>query len=186
MRFDTMRNAARRVWNSARVCSRDGRRERGQTLLEFAFAAPLLLVFLLAIVDFGIAIDRRIVLDHAVREGARFAAVGGDAFVTGVPASAEEIEQYTERQSQGIADAAGATGSDNYIDVCYADANGNGFGDVGEEVRVDVRYKHPFVTGFTSFFNLGLAPIVMEPSASARIEQPLPGDVPSTMETTGC
>ena len=62
------------------------RNEGGQTLIEFALAAPLLLVFLLAIVDFGIAIDRRIVLDHAVREGARYASVGGDAFTSGIPA----------------------------------------------------------------------------------------------------
>lgn len=171
MRGERLRSAARR----ARTFARAG--ERGQTLLEFAFAAPLLLVFLLAIVDFGIAIDRRIVLDHAVREGVRFASVGGDEFVTGTPTSNDAIEEYTERQSQGIADAAGATNSDNYIDVCYVDANSNGFGDVGEEVRIDVRYVHDFVTGFTSFFSPSLLSIEMKPSASARIEQPLPGDV---------
>ena len=146
--------------------------ERGQTLLEFAFVAPLILMFLLAIVDFGIAIDRRVVLDHAVREGGRFAAVGGQAFTTGVVATEEDIRTYTASQSQGIADAAGVSGSDNYIEVCYEDANGNGtLGDVGDSVRVRAHYVHDFVTGFTGFLNMSLAGITMEPSASARLER---------------
>ena len=45
------------------------RGQHGQTLLEFALVAPLMLVFLLGLVGFGIAIDRRPVLDHAAREG---------------------------------------------------------------------------------------------------------------------
>jgi len=155
------------------------RAERGQTLIEFALAAPLLLVFLLAIVDFGIAIDRRIVLDHAVREGARYAAVGGDAFASGTPTSPSVIEGYTAAQSQGIADPAGVTGSDNYIDVCYANANGNGVtGDVGDEVRVSVRYKHDFVTGFTSLFNTSMSSIDIDANASARVEQPVADVLP--------
>ena len=77
-------------------------------------------------------------------------------------------------QSQGIADADGVTGSDNYIDVCYADANGNLVtGDVGDEVRVSVRYKHDFVTGFTSIFNTSMSGIDINANASARVEQPL-------------
>ena len=146
--------------------------ERGQTLLEFAFVAPLILMFLLAIVDFGIAIDRRVVLDHAVREGGRFAAVGGNAFTTGVVATDADIRAYTASQSQGIADPAGAPGSGNYIVVCYEDANGNGtLGDVGDNVRVQAHYFHDFVTGFTGFFNTSLVGIAMDPSASARLER---------------
>ena len=139
--------------------------ERGQALLEFAFVAPLILMFLLAIVDFGIAIDRRVVLDHAVREGGRFAAVGGDAFTTGVGATDADIREYTATQSQGIAGAAD-------IEVCYEDTNGNfTLGDVGDNVRVQAHYFHDFVTGFTGFFNTSLVGIAMDPSASARLEQ---------------
>ena len=49
--------------------------ERGQALVEFAFIGPLLLFFILIVVDFGIAMDRRELVQHAVREGARRAAV---------------------------------------------------------------------------------------------------------------
>ncbi len=151
--------------------SRLGHGCRGQTLIEFALVAPLALVFLLAIVDFGIAIDRKLVLDHAVREGARYAAVGGDAQAGGPPATEEEIETYTANQSQGIADAGGAVGSDNYIDVCYSDQNGNGrLGDRGDGVEVRVRYQHDFVTGFTGLISLDQSGIAMNPRASARLE----------------
>lgn len=152
----------------------------GQTLIEFALVAPLALVFLLAIVDFGIAIDRKLVLDHAVREGARYAAVGGDLPVGGPPATEEEIEIYTASQSQGIADANGAVGSDNYVDVCYSDQNGNGrLGDRGDSVEVRVRYRHDFVTGFTGLISFDQTGIAMNPRASARLEwtvEPEPTD----------
>ena len=152
----------------------------GQSLIEFAFVAPLILFFLLAIVDFGIAIDRRVVLQHAVREGARFASVGGDALTTGVPATQAEMEAqikaYTASQSQGIADATGVSESGNYIEVCYVDSNGNGsLGDVGDNVRVRIHYRHDFVTGFTAIFDTSLASVDMKPSASARVEQPVGG-----------
>lgn len=153
-------------------------KQRGQTLLEFAFVAPVILVFLLAIVDFGIAIDRRIVLQHAVREGTRYAAVGGSAFTTGDVATEADIKSYTASQSQGIADATGTVGSDNYIDVCYEDANGNGtVGDVGDNVRVQAHYVHDFVTGFTAFFNTELASITINPSANSRVERDSVGGV---------
>lgn len=153
--------------------------DRGQTLLEFAFVAPVVLVFLLAIVDFGIAIDRRAVLEHAVREGGRYAAVGGNAFTTGVVATEADIKNITGGQSQGIADPLGMVGSDNYIEVCYEDANANGtLGDVGDNVRVRAHYVHDFVTGFTSFFNTPLASIEMNPSANARLERAVGGGTP--------
>jgi len=150
------------------------RAQRGQTLIEFALAAPLLLLFVLALVDFGIAIDRRIVLQHAVREGVRYASVGGDVLTSGVPATEADILALTASQSQGIVEA-GGDGEDG-IAVCYADRNGNDvLGDAGDDVRVQIRYEHDFVTGFTSLFNLSTGSIVMEPEASARVERPLEG-----------
>ncbi len=155
-------------------------KSRGQSLIEFAFVAPIVLVFLLAIVDFGIAIDRRLVLDHAVREGARFAAVGGYALTSGVNASDAEIRSHTAGQSQGIADDAGSPGSDNFVEICYEDSNSNGIvGDVGDNVQVRVHYKHDLVTGFTAFFNSPLASIDMNPASSARVERTVDGPAPA-------
>jgi len=46
--------------------------EEGQSLLEMAFTFPILLLLVLAVVDFGRAFDAMIVLTNAVREGARY------------------------------------------------------------------------------------------------------------------
>lgn len=142
------------------------RQPRGQTLLEFALVAPLLLFFLLALVDFGIAIDRRLVLDHAVREGARFASVGGDALATGLPATEQDVKDYVAAQSQGIANASAANGANGSIRVCDDGAGG---------VQVNITYTHDFVTGFTSIFATGVGSISMNAGATARVEQSVSG-----------
>ena len=56
------------------IRSRNGS-SRGQTIVEFAVIAPLFFLLLFGIIDFGMAMDHRITLQHAVREGARYAAV---------------------------------------------------------------------------------------------------------------
>ncbi len=143
------------------------RSQRGQTLLEFALVAPLLLLFILALVDFGIAIDRRLVLDHAVREGARFASVGGDALTTGVLATEQDVKDYVAAQSQGILDATVLDPTENgYIGVCYELVDG-----VPARVAVNATYTHDFVTGFTSIVDADVGSIEMDPGAFARVEQ---------------
>lgn len=47
--------------------------QRSQALVEFAIVAPLLLIFLFGIVDFGRAIYTYVTLNQAVNEGARVA-----------------------------------------------------------------------------------------------------------------
>jgi Flp pilus assembly protein TadG len=51
------------------------RRERGQSLVETAVVLPILLLLVVAIVDFGRAFDAYIILTNAAREGARFGAI---------------------------------------------------------------------------------------------------------------
>jgi len=48
---------------------------RGQTIVEFALIAPVFFILLFGIIDFGLMLNHRITLEHAVREGARYAAV---------------------------------------------------------------------------------------------------------------
>jgi Flp pilus assembly protein TadG len=54
---------------------RHRRGEEGQTLVEFVLVAPVLLLILFGIVQFGIAFKNSIVVTDAVRAGARKAAV---------------------------------------------------------------------------------------------------------------
>jgi hypothetical protein len=56
-----------------RVCAMDHGGQRCQSLVEFAIIAPLLLVLLFAVVDFGRVIYIYVTLDQAVNEGARTA-----------------------------------------------------------------------------------------------------------------
>lgn len=140
------------------------RAERGQALLEFALVAPLVLFFLLAIVDFGIAIDRHIVLDHAAREGARYASVGGHALSNGgTAATCAQIKAEAVAQAQEVV-SAGAVG------VTYDEVNGAPGIQPGDNVTVTLDYTYDFVTGFTALFDSSVGSIEMHASASARVE----------------
>jgi hypothetical protein len=139
--------------------------ERGQALIEFAFIAPFLLVLLLAILDFGIALDRREVIQHAVREGARQGAVG---------ASETEVEDITSDQSQGVLDPAD-------IEVCYVDGDGGSpnAGSAGSNVRVTADFTYNLFLGSELLGFFGMDPddfaIQMTPDAEARMETSLAG-----------
>jgi Flp pilus assembly protein TadG len=50
-------------------------RERGAAAVEFALIAPLIVVILFAITEFGLALSKMEVYTSAAREGARYAAV---------------------------------------------------------------------------------------------------------------
>jgi hypothetical protein len=52
------------------------RRERGQSLVEFALLAPVLILLFMGIFDFGWILHKQIQMDNATRMGARRAAVG--------------------------------------------------------------------------------------------------------------
>ena len=54
---------------------RDIRSEKGQSLVEFALVAPLLIVIVFAVVQFGVLYNNYVTLTDAARTGARKAAV---------------------------------------------------------------------------------------------------------------
>ncbi len=140
---------------------------RGQTLIEFAFVAPLIIILLFTIVDFGIAMDRRITLQHAVREGARYAAVHTDTAA---------IQQTTADQAQDIIGPAD-------VDVCYLDgddANAT-VGDAGDSVRVSAAFTYDlpiFGSAFSDLFGGSVGSIDMTPSGTARLELSVTGASP--------
>ena len=51
------------------------RRQRGQTMVEFALVSPLLFLLVFGVIDFGRAIADYVALSHATFEGARAAAL---------------------------------------------------------------------------------------------------------------
>ncbi|MCS7187200.1 MAG: pilus assembly protein [Armatimonadetes bacterium] len=50
-------------------------RKRGSALVEFALVAPILILLILLMVQYGIIMNRMLTLSHAAREAARYAAV---------------------------------------------------------------------------------------------------------------
>lgn len=55
---------------------RGRRRDKGQSLVEFALTLPLLLILVFGIIDFGNGLRAYIALTNGVREGARYGAIG--------------------------------------------------------------------------------------------------------------
>ena len=135
----------------------------GQALIEMALVLPLIFVFILLLVDFGIAIDRREVLQHAVREGARRAAVTTDT---------TNIIDTTVDQSQGILAPAD-------VSVCYVNTNGDGtVGNAGDGVRVSAIFTYEFTAGggeMLSAWGVPVPSIDMTPHGQARLELSVPG-----------
>jgi hypothetical protein len=137
--------------------------QRGQTLVEFALIAPIILLLIAGIIDFGMAMDRRIVLQHAVREGARYAAVTDDI---------GQVCDRTIEQAQGM-----IAGSD--ITVSYEDVDGNGRAtDAGDSVKVKASFTYhlPIIRpALSGLFGRDIGTIDMSPWGSARLERSVSG-----------
>lgn len=75
------------------------RSERGQSLVEFALALPILVLLLFAVIQFGVAFNNYVTLTDATRAGARKAAVGRrlpnpqKSAITAVRNSATDLRQ---------------------------------------------------------------------------------------------
>ncbi len=61
---------------SNRLRLKSGSPERGQSLVEFALLAPILIILVLGMCDFGWILHQQIQMDNAARLGARRGAVG--------------------------------------------------------------------------------------------------------------
>ena len=142
----------------------DGRRpstERGANLVEFALVAPILILLLFGIIDFGWAFSQNVDLKHAAREGSRLAAVNAG---TGADPAARRDDLIAEIQARAtqLADAETA------IFVALQDDDGDGdFGERGESVVVCMRYPLRSLSGIIDEFLSG----DMTTKAIMRMEQ---------------
>ncbi|MEM9608484.1 MAG: TadE family protein [Actinomycetota bacterium] len=80
---------------------RPARSERGQTTVELAIVLPLIIIFLLFVVQVGLVVRAQLMVTHAVREGARAAAVGEDPTAAVVAASSLDPERLVVSRSGG-------------------------------------------------------------------------------------
>ena len=108
-----------------RITRRTGKREGGQSLVEFALVLPIFLLVLFSIVDFGMAFHAWITVTNSAREGARLGAVR---------APATDIEQR-------VRDTADSLDQEDLTVIVT-----NAEGDPGESVVVDVSYGYTMIT----------------------------------------
>ncbi len=113
-----------------------GKREDGQSLVEFVLVLPIFLLVLFAIVDFGMAFHAWITVTNSAREGARLGSVHG---------SAAAIQQRVRNTASAL-DQANLT-----VTVTNADDQG---GQPGESVVVDVSYDYSLITPLADLLQL--------------------------------
>jgi Flp pilus assembly protein TadG len=112
------------------------RRDRGQTIVEFALILPIFILVLVGIVDFGRAVYASSTIQNAAREAVRVAIVDQNVTV---------IE--TEAIEQAVALDIGAADVDvTFLDDDYTSGPCSATPDVGCIVEVEVRYAYTAAT----------------------------------------
>ncbi len=144
-------------WASANAQAGAGRQhERGQALIEFALIAPLFLVIVVGIIQFGIGLNYWLDLNRLANQGARWAVVNCNPVSSGV--CDPTLEDALENGVTSGGNVALAT-------VCFVNAPPGGAA-VGQPLRVDVNSE------FTFLPILDLGTITLRAQATMRIEQP--------------
>ncbi len=75
------------------------RGDEGASALEFAVVAPVLLLLLFGMIEFGLIFQGQLAVTHAAREGARLAAVQNGAFYS---VTAVEERAFPLRTADGL------------------------------------------------------------------------------------
>jgi hypothetical protein len=153
---------------------------RGQTLIEFALLAPIIILFLVAIIDFGMAMDRRIVLQHAAREGARMAAVTDVSTTVGFNAVCKRACDQAQRAVTGRITFDCEDGS--------VPADGRAT-DAGDNVKITLPAQWDLLILNNALFGLfgnHIASINLKATGDARLELNLTGACPSDKECPPC
>lgn len=130
---------------------------RGAALVEFAVVVLLLLTLVFGIIEFGLLMKDYLLLNHAAREGARFAALGSptSGVITRIQSSAPTLNQSsltTTLQKRAMGATPGAwVALGNTTDGLHNDAG------QGDEVRAYLTYSHQLATGgfFSWLFGSG-------------------------------
>ena len=147
-------------WNSQGAPG-DARRSResGQALVEFALIAPLFLLIVVGIIQFGIGLNYWLDLNRIANQGARWAVVNKYPGCDGNPLStgcvSPTLAQHMESQAV-------SGGLDPEVFICYPGNDGA----VGQPVTVTATHDFNFLA------IMDLAPITLRGRATMRVEQP--------------
>jgi Flp pilus assembly protein TadG len=121
------------VGSTTRASAGGGDRGRGQALAELALVTPLLVLLIMAVVQFAFVLETQMGLTNAVREAARRAAADPAPTVSGVEA---QLDMLLAANIQGF-DAANVGARDAaFSEYCLVGENNS-------RVTVAVTYGHP-------------------------------------------
>ena len=130
------------------------RGDRGQSAVEFALAAPVLIAFIMFIVDVGFLGFNYVSAANSVREGARCAAVGGTA-----NAVATRVVTTAGNLSATVA----------VTPVAYSGPN------IGADTTVSADFTYSFITPLNMLPGLNLGTLKFNKKAVMRMETTNPG-----------
>ena len=122
-------------------------REAGQALVEFALVAPVFLLIVAGVIQFGVALNFWFDMNRIAHQGARWAAVNCGQSAT-VPAANPCIaEDGTQNIEAALRDDVVSRGNDTTVEVCWVETTGSPAGTVavGDPVRVQLVNTYEFV-----------------------------------------
>jgi hypothetical protein len=129
-------------------------RERGQALVEFALIAPLFLVIVVGLIQFGIGLNYWLDLNRIANQGARWAVVNKYPGCPGSDGCDPTLDEFLE-QDQVL-----SSGLEPRVEICFV--NGP---TVGEPIRVQAFHELRFAA------ILDMWSITLKGEATMRIEQ---------------
>ncbi len=131
-------------------------------MVEFALLLPIFFAVLFLIIDFGVGINRWVIVTNSTREGARIGAVG---------ANTTDIADKVAITSNGLLDATDVT-------VRYV-GDGDGAAERGESVVVESDYEYGLITPLGAFLNRAFNSLTFHSCTDMRLELPVSGAVDS-------
>jgi Flp pilus assembly protein TadG len=159
------RCALRREFN-AKLGTRNAQRTSGQSLVELALVAPILILLAMAAWDGGSVLREQVVLQQAARDGARVAATGYGLAVPNTTVSDAILAS--------AADLPALQNTAGYMTISYPDA---------VSVRVQLRYAHSLITPILrQVWGDGGGTLMLQASATFYLPQLTP--VPATLVPT--
>lgn len=124
--------------------SRRRRREGGQTLAEFALAAPIFFLLVFGFVDMARLYQSWVTIQHAAREGARYGVTGRADCAIASPSREACIEYVARQQTNGIFNPTGdlTVGFRSWEYPAYADPPADdSIGEQCDALEVNIEYE---------------------------------------------
>jgi Flp pilus assembly protein TadG len=140
----TMRHVWRRIFPLRRGCS-----ERSQAVVEFALVGGIFFMLVFGIIDTARLFESWVTVQHAAREGARYALTGRSDCDIAPDNRLACIEYQAKQAAMGLSGGSGAVNVTvrKWAYPDYADPPVEGSAGVAcDDIEVQVQYDHHFLT----------------------------------------